>query len=72
MLWRVAGWPLLRQESPDASFAIYGYRPTPAAEALAGRDGIELVANLRIELLSAEFDQQRQLAAIERLIGGDL
>ena len=30
------------------------------------------LANLRIELLSAEFDQQRQLAAIERLIGGDL
>ena len=30
------------------------------------------LANLRIELLSAEFDQQRQLAAIERLVGGDL
>jgi len=30
------------------------------------------LANLRIELLSAEFDGQRQLAAIERLIGGDL
>ena len=30
------------------------------------------LANLRIELLSAEFDKQRQLAAIERLIGGDL
>ena len=30
------------------------------------------LADLRIEVLSAEFDQQRQLAAIERLIGGDL
>jgi cobalt-zinc-cadmium efflux system outer membrane protein len=30
------------------------------------------LADLRIELLSVEFDQQRQLAAIERLIGGDL
>ena len=30
------------------------------------------LADLRIQLLSAEFDQQRQLAAIERLIGGDL
>jgi cobalt-zinc-cadmium efflux system outer membrane protein len=30
------------------------------------------IADQRIELLSAEFDQQRQLAAIERLIGGDL
>jgi outer membrane protein, heavy metal efflux system len=30
------------------------------------------LADQRIELLSAEFDQQRQLAAIERLIGGDL
>lgn len=30
------------------------------------------LADLRIQLLSAEFDAQRQLAAIERLIGGDL
>jgi outer membrane protein, heavy metal efflux system len=30
------------------------------------------LADQRIELLGAEFDQQRQLAAIERLIGGDL
>jgi cobalt-zinc-cadmium efflux system outer membrane protein len=30
------------------------------------------LADQRIELLRAEFDQQRQLAAIERLIGGDL
>ena len=30
------------------------------------------LADQRIELLSAEFDQQRQLAAIERLIGVDL
>jgi outer membrane protein TolC len=31
----------------------------------------DLVA-ARIELLSTELDQQRQLAAIERLVGGDL
>jgi len=30
------------------------------------------LADQRIELRSAEFDQQRQLAAIERLMGGDL
>jgi outer membrane protein TolC len=30
------------------------------------------LADLRIELLSTQFDQQRQLAAIERLIGGEL
>ena len=30
------------------------------------------LADLRLQLLSAEFDSQRQLAAIERLIGGDL
>ena len=30
------------------------------------------LANLRIELLTNEFDQQRQLAMIERLIGGEL
>jgi hypothetical protein len=27
---------------------------------------------VRIELFATELDQQRQLAAIERLIGGDL
>ncbi|MFC7611240.1 TolC family protein [Teichococcus aestuarii] len=26
----------------------------------------------RLQLLSAEFDGQRQMAAIERLVGGDL
>jgi outer membrane protein, heavy metal efflux system len=31
----------------------------------------EVIA-IRIELLTTELDQQRQLAAIERLIGGDL
>ena len=35
---------------------------------LAERD----VTAVRIELLSTELDQQRQLAAIERLVGGDL
>jgi outer membrane protein TolC len=30
------------------------------------------LADLRIQLLSAEFDSQRQLAAIERLVGEDL
>jgi outer membrane protein TolC len=30
------------------------------------------LADLQIQLLSAEFDAQRQLAAIERLIGDDL
>jgi hypothetical protein len=30
------------------------------------------LADLRVELLNTEFDQQRQLAAIERLIGGAL
>jgi hypothetical protein len=30
------------------------------------------LADLHIQLLSAEFDAQRQLAAIERLIGDDL
>src|SRR5260370_27049938 len=39
-------WPLLRQEAPDARFAIYGFKPTPAVESLAGRDRIELIPNL--------------------------
>ena len=30
------------------------------------------LADFRLQLLSAEFDGQRQLAAIERLVGGDL
>jgi len=30
------------------------------------------LSDIRLQLLAAEFDGQRQLAAIERLIGGDL
>jgi cobalt-zinc-cadmium efflux system outer membrane protein len=30
------------------------------------------LADFRLQLLAAEFDGQRQLAAIERLVGGDL
>jgi glycosyltransferase involved in cell wall biosynthesis len=39
-------WPGLRAHSPTAGFTIYGFQPTPAVEALAGRDGIALVPDL--------------------------
>jgi outer membrane protein TolC len=48
--------------------AGYGLGRAELVDVLSEHD----LANLRIVLLSAEFDQQRQLAAIERLIGGDL
>jgi glycosyltransferase involved in cell wall biosynthesis len=38
-------WPALRQQAPDARFTIFGFQPTAEANALAGRDGIDLVAN---------------------------
>jgi glycosyltransferase involved in cell wall biosynthesis len=31
---------------PDARFTVYGFRPTAEVQALTGRDGIELVADL--------------------------
>jgi outer membrane protein TolC len=49
--------------------AGYGFGKVELADVLRAEHDL---ANLRIELLNAEFDQQRQLAMIERLIGGDL
>ena len=39
-------WPRVRARVPDATFAIYGFQPTPAVANLAGRDGIRLAADL--------------------------
>ena len=49
--------------------AGYGLGKVELADVLRAEHDL---ANLRIELLKTEFDQQRQLAMIERLIGGDL
>jgi glycosyltransferase involved in cell wall biosynthesis len=39
-------WPLVRRQANDARFTIYGFNPSDAVRALAGRDGVELVPNL--------------------------
>jgi glycosyltransferase involved in cell wall biosynthesis len=39
-------WPLLRRDAADARFTIYGFKPTAAVQALAGRDGIEIMPDL--------------------------
>ncbi len=39
-------WPKVRATHPDATFTVYGFSPTPAIRALAGRDGIEIVPDL--------------------------
>ena len=39
-------WPRVRRTHPDATFTVYGFQPTPAVRALAGRDGIALVPDL--------------------------
>ncbi len=52
-----------------SGIAGYGLGKTELADVLRAEHDL---ANLRIELLNTEFDQQRQLAMIERLIGGDL
>lgn len=49
--------------------AGYGVGRAELTDVLRAEDDL---ADLRVELLTAEFDQQRQLAAIERLIGGEL
>ena len=56
---------VVRHQVDDVPHVVRAQSPDPALVAV-------VIANLRIELLSAEFDQQRQLAAIERLIGGEL
>ena len=52
-----------------SGIAGYGLGKAELADVLRAEHDL---ANLRIELLNKEFDQQRQLAMIERLIGGDL
>ena len=45
--WFVAKvWPGVRAKVPTACLTIYGFQPTPAVTRLAGRDGIELTADL--------------------------
>ncbi len=39
-------WPRVRGAVPDATFQLYGFQPTPAMRAVAGRDGIELGIDL--------------------------
>jgi polysaccharide biosynthesis protein PslH len=39
-------WPLLRKAVPDATFTIYGFKPTEPVRALTGRDGVSLIADL--------------------------
>ena len=38
-------WPAVRKRAPDARFTIFGFQPTAEANALAGRDGIGLIAD---------------------------
>jgi outer membrane protein, heavy metal efflux system len=49
--------------------AAYGFARVDLATVLRAQHDL---ADFRLQLLSAEFDSQRQLAAIERLVGGDL
>lgn len=49
--------------------AGYGFGRVDLATVLRAQHDL---ADFRLQLLSAEFDGQRQLAAIERLVGGDL
>jgi glycosyltransferase involved in cell wall biosynthesis len=39
-------WPLVRQRVPDATFTIYGFKPTEPVQVFAGRDGISLISDL--------------------------
>ena len=61
-------WPQ-SQALLRAGVAGYGLGRAELVDVLRAEHDL---ADLRIELLSTQFDQQRQLAAIERLIGGEL
>jgi glycosyltransferase involved in cell wall biosynthesis len=39
-------WPEVRRRRPDARFTVYGFQPTAPVQALVGRDGVGLVADL--------------------------
>ncbi len=52
-----------------SGIAAYGLSKAELADVLRAEHDL---AELRIQLLNAEFDAQRQLAAIERLIGSEL
>lgn len=39
-------WPLVRAKVPDGRFRVFGFQPTAAVKALAGRDGIDLTADV--------------------------
>ncbi len=39
-------WPQVRRQVPDARFRIFGFQPTPPVLALAGRNGIDLTADV--------------------------
>jgi len=64
-----------RQLLPQAEAAVrsgaaaYGVDRTDLASVLRSEHDL---SDIRLQLLAAEFDSQRALAAIERLIGGDL
>lgn len=64
-----------RQLLPQAEALVrsgaagYGFGRVDLATVLRAQHDL---ADFRLQLLSAEFDTQRQLAAIERLVGGDL
>ncbi|MGH7221626.1 MAG: glycosyltransferase family 4 protein, partial [Gemmataceae bacterium] len=39
-------WPEVRRRIPDARFTIYGFNATEPVRALAGQDGVNLIADL--------------------------
>lgn len=39
-------WPVVRAKAPDATLKVFGFQPGEAVRRLAGRDGVELTADL--------------------------
>ena len=39
-------WPTIRKRVPDATFAIYGFRPTPPVLAFDGKDGVTVTPDV--------------------------
>jgi glycosyltransferase involved in cell wall biosynthesis len=62
-------WPLVRQAVPDARFSIFGFNARDEVRALAGRDGVELLADLPD--LRAEV-ARREVVVLPFISGGGI
>jgi glycosyltransferase involved in cell wall biosynthesis len=62
-------WPVVRATAPDATFTAYGFKPARSIQALSGREGVTIVADLPD--LRAEVDRH-QVVVLPFTSGGGI